>query len=88
MAISATVQTPTVESVNGTPAALAAFAACASPRRAYMPAKPTGESTTGIESFWPNSSVSSESSETSFSTRCRSFSAWMSATLAASVSSA
>ena len=31
-----------VERRNGTPAAFAAVAACASPRRAYMPAMPTG----------------------------------------------
>ncbi len=79
---------PTVERVNGTPAAFAAFAACASPRRAYMPASPTGASTTGMESVWPNRVVSVESLETSRSTRWRSFSAWISATLAASVCSA
>jgi len=69
VATSATVQTPTVDSVNGTPAAFAAFAACASPRRAFMPASPTGDSTTGIDIGWPNSSVSVESLETSRSTR-------------------
>ena len=74
--------------MNGTPAALAALAAWASPRRAYMPARPTGESTTGMESCWPKTSVAMLSLETSRSTRWRSFSAWMSATLAASVSSA
>ena len=53
-----------------------------------MPANPTGDSTTGMERLWPNSSVAVESLLTSFSTRWRNFSAWMSATLAARVSSA
>jgi hypothetical protein len=53
-----------------------------------MPASPTGASTTGMASVWPNSVVVVESSETSRSTRWRSFSARRSATLAASVASA
>ena len=50
-----------------------------------MPAMPTGDSTTGMASFWPNSSVSKLSLETSFSTRWRRIRSFRSPVLAASV---
>ncbi len=69
------------------PALQAARAACTSPRRAYMPAMPTGESTIGMASAWPSTSVFSETSETSTSTRWRRRTFSKSAELARSVAS-
>ncbi len=70
---------------RGTPALQAARAACTSPRRAYIPAIPTGESTTGMSSACPSTSVLSETLETSTSTRWRSFTLAKSSELARSV---
>ncbi|CSC45430.1 Uncharacterised protein [Vibrio cholerae] len=53
------------------PFASAACAACTSPRRAYIPVKPTGERAIGSAIFSPNSSVSKLSSDISLSTRWR-----------------
>jgi len=81
-------QTDTVDRVNGTPRLSAARAACTSPRRAYMPVRPTGASATGIASFSPNSSVSRPRSAMSRSTRWRSAMSARSDTLRRSVCSA
>ena len=58
-------QTPTVERQNGTPAAVAARLAWASPRRPYMPAMPTGASPTGIFRVWPSVVTDKSKTETS-----------------------
>ena len=42
-----------VESVNGTPKALAARAARISPSACCMPSRPTGASATGMATGWP-----------------------------------
>ena len=62
--------TDTVDNVNGMPFLSAATAACTSPRRAYMPVKPTGDNATGIDNVSSNSLVSRLSSDISFKTRC------------------
>ena len=78
---------PTVDSVNGTPAASAARTACTSPRRATMPASPTGASASGRLQCCPASWAEVSMCSTSTSTRWRSRTAPKSATLAASVRS-
>ena len=64
-------QTDTVDMVNGMPFLSAAMAAWTSPRRAYIPVKPTGESATGKDSCSPKISVDKSSCVMSFSTRWR-----------------
>ena len=81
-------QTETVDMVNGMPWASAARAACTSPRRRYMPVRPTGDSATGMDSFSPNSSMLVSSRLMSLSTRWRSATAARSSTLRRSVCSA
>ncbi len=71
----------------GTPALRAARAAWTSPRRAYMPAIPIGESTIGMAICWPISSVLIETRETSTSTRWRRWIFWKSSELARRVDS-
>ncbi len=71
----------------GTPALRAARAAWTSPRRAYIPAMPIGESTMGMASSWPSTSVFSDTWETSTSTRWRRWIFWKSSTLARRVAS-
>lgn len=61
--------TDTVDRVKGTPFAAAARAAWTSPRRAYMPVRPTGASATGIARVSSNRRVSRLSSDMFFSTR-------------------
>ena len=81
--------TDTLDMVKGTPLFSAARAACTSPRRAYMPVSPTGESATGMESFSPNSSMPSSRLDMSFcSTRWRKATCAKSDTLRPSVCSA
>ncbi len=65
----------------------AALAACTSPRRAYMPAIPTGARIIGRPMVWPSTSVSSETLETSTSTRWRILIRLKSSLLARSVDS-
>ncbi|MNY42305.1 hypothetical protein D3C86_1771790 [compost metagenome] len=74
-------QTETVERVNGMPLVSAAAAACTSPRRAYIPHRPTGARATGIESVSLNSVVSRLRSDIFFSTRWRSATSDKSSTL-------
>ncbi|MNF97250.1 hypothetical protein D3C84_800700 [compost metagenome] len=62
-------QTDTVDIVKGMPLAAAARAAWTSPRRAYMPVRPTGARATGMLSVSLNSWVSRLSSDMFFSTR-------------------
>ena len=50
--------TETVDRVKGTPRDVAALAACTSPRRAYMPVRPTGASMIGSRRVSSNSWVS------------------------------
>jgi hypothetical protein len=85
---SSKLQMPTVDRVKGSPAACAARAACASPRRAIMPAKPTGASATGIVQGAPNRLPDTSTPSTSTSTRWRKRRRAQSSTLAASVCSA
>ncbi len=61
--------TDTVDRVKGTPFAAAARAAWTSPRRAYMPVRPTGASATGIARVSSKRRVSRLSSDMFFSTR-------------------
>ncbi len=60
-----------LERHSGMPCSRAALAAWTSPRRAYIPAIPTGESTIGNFISWPRISVFNEMFETSTSTLCR-----------------
>ena len=62
--------TDTVDIVKGIPLFSAALAACTSPRRAYMPVKPTGAKIKGRSNFSPNSSALKSKSDISFKTRC------------------
>ena len=78
----------TSQSESATREAAAALAACTSPRRAYMPVRPTGARATGMASFSPNSSVERFSSAMFFSTRWRSSMSDRSATLRRRVCSA
>ena len=63
--------TDTVDNVNGIPFLSAATAACTSPRRAYMPVKPTGAKATGIDKVSLNNVVSKLKADMSFNTRWR-----------------
>ncbi|MOA25376.1 hypothetical protein D3C78_1460970 [compost metagenome] len=63
--------TDTVDRVNGMPLAAAARAACTSPRRAYMPVRPTGARATGMLRVSLNNRVSRLSSDMFFNTRWR-----------------
>ncbi|MNL58059.1 hypothetical protein D3C87_1816650 [compost metagenome] len=63
--------TDTVDRVKGMPLAAAALAACTSPRRAYMPVRPTGASATGIDRVSLNRRVSRLNSDMLRKTRWR-----------------
>ena len=63
---------PTVDRVNGTPAARAARAAWTSPRRAIIPARPIGASTSGSAQASPSRLAAVSTPATSTSTRWRS----------------
>src|SRR5690606_20885550 len=63
-------QTETVDKVKGMPFLSAATAACTSPRRAYIPVKPTGDKATGIDKVSSNNLVSRLKDDISFRTRC------------------
>ena len=78
---------PTVDNVNGTPARPAARMPCTSPRRANIPAMPTGASASGIETGCPARLVEVSMADTSRITRWRNLRRAKSAALAAIVSS-
>ncbi|MCY1291030.1 hypothetical protein D3C76_869680 [compost metagenome] len=80
--------TDTVDRVKGMPFAAAARAACTSPRRAYIPVRPTGARATGMLNVSSNSFVSRLSSDMFFSTRWRRAMPARSSTLLRSVRSA
>jgi hypothetical protein len=79
--------TDTVDWMNGMLRSAATRAACTSPRRAYMPVRPTGASAIGRSCFTPNHSVLRSSVSEPFSTRWRKATSCKSSTLARSVDS-